>query len=868
MKDKARSNPENNLRLHEEEYSKNSGNYPLGAEEKAGPDTQALVHELQVHQIELETQNEELKRTRLDAEVALAKYTDLYDFAPIGLFTLGALGQIIEANLAGAALLGMDRCSLVNKHFRKFVAQADRAAFDDFCKSVFENSANQICELVLLKSKGASFYARIEGIAIEDRMLNEKQCRIAVIDITERRRAFEALRLGDERSHLAFENAGLGIAQVDSDGSITRINAEFCRMLGYTRAELTGRCIFDLAHPGDLGATIARTGLMKDEETQRFSIQKRYIRKDGVPIWADVTVSVISEGKGKPEFILVIARDVSHQKMAEEALQESERRFRDAIDNFPNVFVIYDSDRRIQHVNSKGLRIMGLSEEGVIGRRDEEIFPPEMINSYLPTLMRAVQTKMPQTLERTRPAAMGGQTIIVNIIPLLDGQGEVRRILSISHDITKRKQAEEALKRTRDELEMRVAERTSELVKINEDLRRAKEAAEAADIAKSQFLATMSHELRTPLNAVIGMTSLLLDENPMPEQRESIEIIKTSGEALLSLINKILDFSKMGKGKIDLERHPLKLRRCVEESIDLLVGEALGKSLNLSYLIDEDVPDTIMGDQTRLRQILGNLLSNAVKFTDAGEVTVSVSCRQRMRDLYEFHFCVRDTGIGIPQDQMSKLFKPFSQVDASNTRRYGGSGLGLAICKNLVEMMSGRIWAESEPGRGSTFHFTIPAEVQSDEASDAKRPAARQENSLQDLDRDLHVLLAEDDLLNQKVTMTMLEKLGCFVDAVANGKEAISALERRHYDIVLMDMQMPEMDGLEATRIIRRRWKTAEQPMIIALTAHALEGDQERCIKSGMDSYIAKPIKMKDLKFALQHCGQLASTGNKGTKGP
>jgi PAS domain S-box-containing protein len=867
MEDKARLNPEINLSLHEGDYSKKSENYPLDAEEKAGPDTQALVHELQVHQIELETQNEELKRTRLAAEVALAKYSDRYDFAPIGLFTLGVLGQIIEVNIEGAALLGMERCSLVNKNFRQFVESSDRKTFDDFCKSAFETYAKQTCELALLKYKRPSVYARIEGTAIEDRMLKGKQCRIAVIDITERRRAEDALRLNDERARLAFENAGLGIARVDADGRIAQINAEFCRMLGYTKAELIGRCIFDLVHPDDQDTSIARSEPIKEGMTQQFSIQKRYTRKDGVPIWADVTISVISEGKGKSQFILVIARDISHQKMAKEALQESERRFRDAIDNFPNVFVIYDADRRIQHVNSKGLEIMGLSEERVIGRMDEEIFPPEMINSYLPTLMRALRTKRPQTLERTRPRAMGGQTIIVNIIPLLGEHGEVRRILSISHDITKRKQAEEALKKARDELEIRVAERTSELVEINEDLRRAKEAAEAADIAKSQFLATMSHELRTPLNAVIGMTSLLLDDNPMPEQRESIEIIKTSGEALLSLINEILDFSKMGKGKIDLERHPLKLRRCVEESIDLLVGEALGKSLNLSYLIDEDVPDTIMGDQTRLRQILGNLLSNAVKFTDAGEVIVSVSCQQKMWDLYEFHFCVRDTGIGIPQDQMSKLFKPFSQVDASNTRRYGGSGLGLAICKNLVEMMRGRIWAESEPGKGSIFHFTIPAEVQSDEASDSKKPAIREENLSPDLDRDLHVLLAEDDLLNQKVTIAMLKKLGCFVDAVANGKEAISTLERRHYDIVLMDMQMPEMDGLEATRIIRQRWKTAEQPMIIALTAHALEGDQERCIKTGMDSYIAKPIKIKDLKLALQHCSQLASNENKGIKG-
>jgi PAS domain S-box-containing protein len=854
MEDKAKSNSGKDFRPQEEDYPRDC---PPRTEENGVGDIMALVQQLQIRQTELIRQNEELKRTRREAEISLAKYSDIYDFAPIGLFILDAKGEILEANLAGAALLGRNRCDLMNKAFRQSVMPKDRTIFDDFCKSVFETSSKEICELGLLKFNGPAVYVRIEGTAIEDPVACESRCRIAVIDITERIRVEEALLLNEERSRLAFEKAGLGIAQVADDKCITQINAEFCRMLGYAKEELIGRCIFDLVHPDDSDAYLARSKLIKEEKIQQFSIQKQYIRKDGIPIWADVTVSLISEGKGKSPFSLVIARDISQQKRAEQALLESERRFRDAIDNFPNVFAIYDADRRIQHVNSKGLQIMGLTEKEVIGRTDEEIFPPHMINSYLPALKHAANTKTPQTLERTRPKVMGGQTITVNIIPLLDEHGEVRRILGISHDITKRKQAEEALKRTRDELETRVAERTEQFLKINEDLQRAKEAAESADIAKSQFLATMSHELRTPLNAIIGMTSLLLDENPMPEQRESIEIIKTSGEALLALIDKILDFSKMGKGKTELERHPLDLRRCIEDSIDLMVADALKKRLNLAYLIDENVPDVIMGDQTRLRQILGALISNAVKFTDEGEAIVSVSSRQKMWDLYEFHFSVRDTGIGIPQDQMNKLFKPFSQIDSSNTRRYGGSGLGLAICKNLVEMMGGRIWAESEVGSGSTFHFIIPAEVQQDEILDT-RSSARQEEASFALDKDLRILLAEDDSLNQKVTIAMLKKLGCRADAVSNGLKALEALEQQHYDIVLMDIQMPEMDGLQTTRIIRQKWEKASQPRIIALTAHTLEADQERCIKSGMDGYIAKPMKLEDLRSALRRCQQSA----------
>jgi len=847
MKDKPKSDPDNNL-----------GQPP-------DADILALVHEVQAHQVELQMQNEELKRTKLEMNNALAKYSALYDFAPIGLFTLDENRCILEVNIAGAELLGVKRANLLNRPFELFVALEDCQSFIAFSKSAFETSARQICELSLLRDRVPTLYARIEGMATRCHISDGKQFRIAVMDITERKRAEDSLRLSEEKFRLAFENAFVGIAQTNRDKRIVEINQEFCRMLGYTKEELLGRSLFDFIHPDDLDACIAGAERVENRVIAKLSIKTRYLRRNGTSIWADVIVSVVHEdkSKSKSQFNLVVAKDITQQKMAEDALQESEKRFRDAIDNFPNVFVIYDEDRRVRFVNSKGLEILGLSERDVVGRKDEEIFSPEMINSYLPALKLAAETKMPQTLERTRPKSMGSQVVIINIIPLLDEHGKVRRILGITHDITKRKQAEDALRRARDELELRVEERTAELVKINEDLTRAKEAAEAAAVAKSQFLATISHELRTPLNAVIGMTSLLLNERLPPEQMESIEIIRTSGEDLLALINKILDFSKMEKGKMELERLPFELRKCIEDSVHLLTGEASNKNLKLTYSIDKNVPDIIISDQVRLRQVLGNLLSNAVRFTDKGEVTLSVSSRQKMWDLHEFHFSVRDTGIGIPRDMMHKLFNPFSQVDASNTRKYGGTGLGLAICKNLVEMMGGRIWAESEPGKGSIFHFTIVAQAFSEGNFDAQGSDTQdldaQKFQMDDdpnkgMDKNLRILLAEDNLLNQKVTMRMLQRLGYPAKAVADGREAISALERQHYDIVLMDVQMPEMDGIEATRIIRQKLGMAKHPKIIALTAYAMEEDRERCIESGMDDYIAKPVKIEELKAALQRC--------------
>lgn len=392
-------------------------------------------------------------------------------------------------------------------------------------------------------------------------------------------------------------------------------------------------------------------------------------------------------------------------------------------------------------------------------------------------------------------------------------------------------------------------------IKATNELQKAKEASETATKFKSEFLATMSHEIRTPLNAIIGLTDLLSGSEMAPEQREWIETIRCSGDILLSTINDILDFSKIESGKMELERKPFRLCQCIEESIELVASKATEKNLVLDYIIDDSVPDPIVADPTRLRQILTNLLSNAVKFTDKGWIDIFVKADWRVEDPFELCFYVKDTGIGINNGALSKLFQPFSQVDTSTSRKVSGTGLGLAISKRLVELMGGKIWVESEEGKGSTFHFTIMAHSYPGEPFPIQvPPICSGINRCSNNGKTLHVLLAEDNPTNQRVAMLMLRKLGHMVDAVANGQEVLQALENKAYDVVFMDIQMPEMDGFDAARAIRQRWPAVSQPRIIALTAYALKGDRERCLSAGMDGYISKPVKIEDLRSALESC--------------
>ncbi len=667
-----------------------------------------------------------------------------------------------------------------------------------------------------------------------------------------------------------------------------------------------------------------------------------------------------------------LRREMARHRHFDDALAQERNLLRTLIDNLPDYIFVKDRQSRFVTTNAPHLGVLGAKRlEDVIGKTDFDFFSPELATGYFADEQAVMQTGCPLLNRREKTVTPAGEVrwLLTSKIPYRDRNGNIVGVLGISRDITAIQEAEEALQK-------------------------AKEEAEAANRAKSEFLANMSHEIRTPMNGIIGLTELALDTPLAPEQREYLEMVKASADALLAVINDILDFSKIEARKLELERVDFSLRDLLGDTMKALGLRAQQKGLELACHIPADVPDALVGDPGRLRQVIINLVGNAIKFTERGEVIVQVGRESETDGEVTLRFVVRDTGIGIPPDKQSLIFQAFSQVETGMTRKYGGTGLGLAISSRLVAMMGGRMGVQSEPGRGSTFRFTarfgrssqapasrriaspirldslpvlivddhptnrfileemvaqwgmVPTSAPGAQAAlatlhqaaqsgepfplallDAHMPEvdgfelARQILAQPELAgtalvmltsagqpgdiarcrelgiqaylmkpvaqsdlfnavcaalarrdqlpepprpekpapayvprRPLRVLLAEDNPINQTLARRILEKAGHEVLVAQNGREVLEILKAHPCDAVLMDVQMPELDGLEATRAIRREEQQQDPPRhlpIIAMTAHAMVGDRQRCLDAGMDGYIAKPLHAQDLLMAL-----------------
>jgi len=847
------------------------------------------------------------------------------------------------------------------------------------CTAIAEEAPDEPAseELPFLRKSGKRFWGRAVMLPVTDAD-DELLGFLGIIrDVTEQRAAQEQLRTSEQKLSLHVRRSPLAFIEWTADGRVNAWNPAAEDMFGYTAEEAQGRSMNELILPDDIVDDVADiwTALLQQDGGTYNINQNR--TKSGETITCEWHNTPLIDDRGHVMGVATLARDITEQQRMAEELRASEERYRSVVNSVKEVIFQTDLQGRWVFLNSAWEDITGYSIEESLGTPFYTYMHPddrEKSQACIEPLLNGTEEDVRYTV---RYLSRGGEVRWVEVFTQIqtDADGFISGIAGTCTDVTERLKAEQALRDYAQELEA------------------AKTEAEAATRAKSEFLANMSHEIRTPLNGIVGMTSLLQDTPLAPEQAEFVETIRTSGDALMTILNDILDFSKIEAGQLDLEQERFDVRGCVEDALDMVAPQAADKGLELAYLMDETVPAALRGDITRVRQILINLLSNAIKFTEEGEVVVSVSSETQDdgdASLHDVYFAVKDTGIGIPEAQQERLFESFQQVDASTTRKYGGTGLGLTISKRLAEMMGGSVWLESDEGVGSTFTFSIQAEalktekraylrggpsvltdrrvlivddnatnrrilqhmtkkwgMQPTEATDgpealqrvrdhaafdvilldmqmpqldglmlaqqlhdmldpvpplvmitslgqeignskkgrmlleatlhkplkpaplhrtltrlfertADTPAAAEATqagasaSPVDTDDGLDLLLVEDNKINQKVAERMLKKLGYTADLAENGREGLEAVQAAAgddtpYDVVLMDIQMPEMDGLEATKAIREAVPKAQQPRIIAMTANAMMGDRERYLKEGMDAYLSKPVRVQEL---------------------
>lgn len=636
--------------------------------------------------------------TGMNIQNSEQRLADIINFLPDATLVIDNKGQVIAWNHAIEILTGIKAEDILGKgnheYALPFYGNRRPMLIDLVLKPADEGErayytfqregAAVVAEVFIPSFKPGGIYLWAKASPLYDTEGNLVGSIESIRDITEHKKADIALRENLRFLQHLIDTIPNPIFYKDVNGIYLGCNSAFEQYLGLSKDEIIGKSVYDVA-PHELADKYKEMdqALFNTPGVQVYESSVMYA--DGTKHDVIFNKATYTNANGTISGLVGIILDITERKRTEEALRESEEKYRLLVEGQTDLVVKVDTDGRFLFVSPTYCEMFGKTEKELLGKKFMPLVHEEDREKTAKEMEKLYRKPYTCYVEQRALTKDGWRWLAWADKSALDDQRNVIAIIGVGRDITERKHAEY-------------------------ELLRAKEAAEAANKVKSEFLANMSHELRTPMNAVIGMTSLLLCDNPTPEQKECLEIIRSSGEALLVIINDILDFSEMEKDRITLKIQPFDLRNCIKEALNQVAAKASTKNLRLAYTIDKTTPGTIIGDPTRLRRILGNLLNNAVKFTEVGEVGLSVSSRE-LNGAYAIHFTISDTGIGIPRDRMDRMFKPFIQADMSTTRKYGGTGLGLAISKRLVELMGGRIWAESRMGEGSAFHFTISAKA-------------------------------------------------------------------------------------------------------------------------------------------------------------
>jgi PAS domain S-box-containing protein len=718
------------------------------------------------------------------------------------------------------------------------------------------------------RKDGTTIYADINASRL---VVDGVDCSVGFFtDITARRRAEEALQIERDNLNAIFASAPIGMLLLDEETVIVGANAEVAAMVLRDPADIINQragaglgCIH--SHETEKGCGYSQACpacQLRDSINQVLSSGTRVHGLEIQPTlliggreehpWVRVSAEPVFLNGHK--HVVVAIDDITERKRVEQTLAEEQNLLHILIDNLPDYIFVKDTEGRMIINNVAHRRLLGATtQEEVVGKSDFEFFSPDLAAQYFADEQAIIQSGQPlvNREEPTVDPAGGKHWLLTSKVPLRDSRGKIVGIVGNSRDITERKRAEEDLQRYAAELERAKAgqeENARHLRRLVQELEEAKQRAEEATQAKSEFLANMSHEIRTPMNGILGMTELALDTELTPEQRDYLAMVKTSADSLLTVINDILDFSKIEARQLDLDRVDFNLRDTLGDAMKTLALPAHQKGLELADSVQSEVPEWLMGDPGRLRQVVTNLVDNATKFTEQGEVIVRVTVEGQTADPIRLHFTVSDTGLGIPAEKQKSIFEPFVQADGSITRRFGGTGLGLAITSQLVALMGGRLWVESEPGKGSTFHFTACMDL-------APAPAERPLRASPEILHNLPVLVVDDNATNRQILEIMLRHLK-MVPTTANGGIAGLAVmvqakkAGKTFRVALIDACMPDMDGFALAERIKHDPELAGT-MIMMLTSSGLRGDFARCRQLGIAAYLIKPVRQSELVEAI-----------------